>query len=94
MIIGIVGSAIVFPVGIVILIYYLCSGRPDKEKGTYMSLHYSCMFPYIIHVCLSSHFFSSEKYYSSLYTRKKTISKTEQIVEMTLPNSTETRVVR
>ena len=37
--IGIVGSVIVFPVGLVILTYHLCFGRPTKEKG--MSLQYS-----------------------------------------------------
>ena len=39
--IGIVGSVIVFPVGIVILTYHLYCGRHTKEKG--MSLQYPCI---------------------------------------------------
>ena len=39
--IGIVGSVIVFPVGIVILTYHLCCGRRAKEKG--MFLQYPCI---------------------------------------------------
>ena len=45
--IGIVGSVIVFPVGIVILTYHLCYGRPAKEKGMFLQ------YPYI-----NIHFFS------------------------------------
>ena len=45
--IGIVGSVIIFPVGIVIVTYHLCCGRPAKEKGMYLQ------YP-----CIISHFFS------------------------------------
>ena len=44
--IGIIGSVFVFPVGIVILTYHMCCGRPSKEKG--MSLLYPCMISHFL----------------------------------------------
>ena len=45
--IGIVGSVIIFPVGIVILTYHLYCEKPTRENG--MSLQYPCVI---------THFFS------------------------------------